>query len=176
MNSDAKIDLVLKELNKLRDDMKHLILVNTSLVQEIANQINTKIDILCNIENVNSNAKVSQNKKVLTKTMFFKSELKKDINKYINILYSQEDLDGLYNNPEVKSKKTELQKKNKIIDLLYIQITKNNLENNLENPQGGKMISLNEKLKIIYEEYKKNLNINSDDDNSITSEETKEDN
>lgn len=149
--SDSKLDLIIKELNKLKEEFNtykeytdNIVTVNTSLVQEIANQINTKIDILCNIENsTNINKTASKKSKVLTKTAYFKEKLKNNLNEFIDVLYTEEELKELYKNSEVSSKKTENSKKTKIIDLLYNNITKNDEDKH-------------NKLKSLYEEYKKN--------------------
>lgn len=149
--SDSKLDLIIKELNKLKEEFNNykeytdnIVTVNTSLVQEIANQINTKIDILCNIENsTNTNKTSSKKSKVLTKTAYFKEKLKNNLNEFIDVLYTEDELKELYKNSEVSSKKTENSKKTKIIDLLYNNITKNDEDKH-------------NKLKSLYEEYKKN--------------------
>jgi hypothetical protein len=149
--SDSKLDLIIKELNKLKEEFNNykeytdnIVTVNTSLVQEIANQINTKIDILCNIENsTNINKTSSKKSKVLTKTAYFKEKLKSNLNEFIDVLYTEDELKELYKNSEVSSKKTENSKKTKIIDLLYNNITKNDEDKH-------------DKLKSLYEEYKKN--------------------
>ena len=75
------------------------------------------------------------------------------MNEFINVLYTEEDIKKLYDNEEVKSKKTETTKKNKIIDILYNNITKNDEEKN-------------NKLKSLYEDYKKNI-----DEESVNSDE-----
>jgi len=162
-STDSKLDLIIKELNKLKQEFNsykeytdNIVSVNTNLVQEIANQINTKIDILCNIENstnVNSSKNITKKNKSLSKTAFFKDKLKVNMNEFINVLYTEEDIKKLYDDEEVKSKKTETTKKNKIIDILYNNITKNDEEKN-------------NKLKSLYEDYKKNI-----DEESVNSDE-----
>jgi hypothetical protein len=162
-STDSKLDQIIKELNKLKQEFNsykeytdNIVSVNTNLVQEIANQINTKIDILCNIENstnVNSTKSSTKKNKSLSKTAFFKDKLKVNINEFINVLYTEAEIKNLYDNDDVKSKKTETTKKNKIIDLLYNHITKNDEEKH-------------NKLKSLYEDYKKNI-----DNESVTSEE-----
>lgn len=162
-STDSKLDLIIKELNKLKQEFNsykeytdNIVSVNTNLVQEIANQINTKIDILCNIENstnVNSSKNTTKKNKSLSKTAFFKDKLKVNMNEFINVLYTEEDIKKLYDDEEVKSKKTETTKKNKIIDILYNNITKNDEEKN-------------NKLKSLYEDYKKNI-----DEESVNSDE-----
>jgi len=149
--SDSKLDLIIKELNKLKEEFHNykeytdnIVTVNTTLVQEIANQINTKIDILCNLENsTNANKTVTKKNKILTKTAYFKEKLKINLNEFIDVLYTEDDINELYKNSEVVSKKTENSKKTKIIDLLYNNITKNDEDKH-------------NKLKSLYEEYKKN--------------------
>ena len=162
-STDSKLDQIIKELNKLKQEFNsykeytdNIVSVNTNLVQEIANQINTKIDILCNIENstnVNSTKSSTKKNKSLSKTAFFKDKLKANINEFINVLYTEDEIKKLYEHDDVKSKKTEITKKNKIIDLLYNHITKNDEEKH-------------NKLKALYEDYKKNI-----DNESVTSEE-----
>jgi hypothetical protein len=162
-STDSKLDQIIKELNKLKQEFNsykeytdNIVSVNTNLVQEIANQINTKIDILCNIENstnVNSTKTSTKKNKSLSKTAFFKDKLKANINEFINVLYTEDEIKNLYEHDDVKSKKTETTKKNKIIDLLYNHITKNDEEKH-------------NKLKALYEDYKKNI-----DNESVTSEE-----
>ena len=162
-STDSKLDQIIKELNKLKQEFNsykeytdNIVSVNTNLVQEIANQINTKIDILCNIENstnVNSTKSSTKKNKSLSKTAFFKDKLKANINEFINVLYTEDEIKKLYEHDDVKSKKTEITKKNKIIDLLYNHITKNDEEKH-------------NKLKALYEDYKKNI-----DNESLTSEE-----
>ena len=162
-STDYKLDQIIKELNKLKQEFNsykeytdNIVSVNTNLVQEIANQINTKIDILCNIENstnVNSTKSSTKKNKSLSKTAFFKDKLKANINEFINVLYTEDEIKKLYEHDDVKSKKTETTKKNKIIDLLYNHITKNDEEKH-------------NKLKALYEDYKKNI-----DNESVTSEE-----
>ena len=162
-STDSKLDLIIKELNKLKQEFNsykeytdNIVSVNTNLVQEIANQINTKIDILCNIENstnVNSTKSSTKKNKSLSKTAFFKDKLKANINEFINVLYTEDEIKNLYEHDDVKSKKTETTKKNKIIDLLYNHITKNDEEKH-------------NKLKALYDDYKKNI-----DNESVNSEE-----
>lgn len=162
--NDKKIDDIINKLNQLTDDFNKfkntiddIIIMNTTLVQEIANQINTKIDILCNLEtsSTTSSKPAPKKNKALSKPAFFKDKLKVNLNEFLDILYTQNDIDELYNNTEVKSKKTETTKKNKLIDLLYTMVTKDN--------------DKNKKLKDLFDNYKKNM------DNIYDDEETKND-
>ena len=144
------MDKIMEKLTKLEAEIadykkftESIILVNTTLVQEIANNIDIKLDILCNLDNTNASTNKAQVKKSksISKSAFFKNKLKENINEYIDILYTEDEIKELDNHTDVKNKKTQLLKKNKIIDLLYINITKNDAQKNT-------------KLKNIYDEYK----------------------
>ena len=144
------MDKVMEKLNKMEAELaeykkytESIILVNTSLIQEIANNIDIKLDILCNLDNSNTSANKAQVKKskAVSKSAFFKNKLKENMNEYVDILYTEDEVKELYAHDEVKVKKTETLKKNKIIDLLYVNITKNDAQKNT-------------KLKNIYDEYK----------------------
>ena len=136
-----------------------IIIMNTTLVQEIANQINTKMDILCNLEtsSTTSSKPAAKKNKALSKPAFFKDKMKANMNEFLDILYTQEEMNNLYNNSEVKSKKTETTKKNKIIDLLYSLVTKDT--------------DKNKKLKDLFDNYKKNMDNIYDDEEETKSEE-----
>lgn len=150
--NDKRIDEIINKLNILNDDFNKfkstiddIIIMNTTLVQEISNQINTKIDILCNLETsaINQNKSNIKKNKSLSKPAFFKDKLKLNINEFLNILYTEEDIKSLENNPEVINKKSKTTQKNKIIDLLYSNITKN--------------VEKNKKLKELFDNYKQNI-------------------
>ena len=161
--NEKKLDEIISKLNHLSSEFQQIknifddiIIINTTLSQEIGNQINTKLDILCNLDsstNATATKTVSKKTKALSKPAFFKEKVKENINEFLDILYSQEDINNLYNNEDVKSKKSDLTKKNKLIDLLYALITKDN--------------DKNKKLKDLFDNYKKNM------DNIYEEEETK---
>lgn len=161
--NDKKIDEIIVKLNQLTNDFNKfkstiddIIIMNTTLVQEIANQINTKIDILCNLETTsNASSKPATKKnKALSKPAFFKDKVKNNINEFIDILYTQDDINEFQNSADVKSKKTETTKKNKLVDLLYTYVTKDT--------------DKNKKLKDLFDNYKKNI------DNVYDEEESKD--
>ncbi len=164
--NDKKMDDIIIKLNKLTDDFNKfkntiddIIIMNTTLVQEIANQINTKMDILCNLDSSSqASAKTAVKKtKALSKPAFFKDKLKTNINEFINVLYTDEDINNALADQEVKNKKNETAKKNKAIDILYSIVTKDTEKN--------------KKLKELFDSYKQNAdNIYNDD------EETKSEN
>lgn len=148
-----RLNNIEREFAEYRKFTENVILINTNLVQEIANNIDGKLDLLCNNEKPSATSAKATTKvnKVLTKNAFFKEKLKKNMNEYINELYTGEEIKDLYNNSDVVSKKTDLLKKNKIIDLLYLNITKND---------PGKNII----LKNIYDKYK--LDVENEEDNA----------
>lgn len=161
-HNDKKFDEIINKLDKLNDDFSKfkniiddVIIMNTTLVQEIANQINTKMDILCNLVNTTQNQNKPQVKKAkaLSKPAFFKDKLKININEFLDILYSSEDIETINKNSEVKNKTNDTAKNNKVIDLLYTLVTKNTEKN--------------KKLKELFDEYKQNS------DNIYNEEETK---
>lgn len=163
------METILKEITQLRLELnehkkftENAILQNTALLQEIANNIDVKLDILCNIEKPTAAvAKApAKSNKAPTKNTFFKNALKKNMNEYVDTLYTALDLKALQDHPEVVQKQTEVQKKNKIIDLLYAHITKN-------DTTGKKKI-----LSDIYEKYKNEFENSSEiADNESTTDE-----
>jgi hypothetical protein len=150
---------IIKRLNRLENELaeqrkytESIILANTSLIQEIANNIDVKLDILCNIEKPAPSAtKSAKNVKVQTKNVFFKNKLKNNINEYIDVLYTADDIKELYEHPDVTKLKTEVSRKNKVIDMTYAYITKTDKAKNIL-------------LTNIYEKYKSEVE-NDDDDN-----------
>lgn len=156
----AKLIDMEKEIAEYKKFSESAILVNTTLIQEIASNIDIKLDILCNLDkDKTSTSKPSVKKnKALSKAAFFKNKLKENINEYVDILYTENEIKELYNHDDVKIKKTEILKKNKVIDLIYINITKNDAQKNT-------------KLKNIYDEYK--IDIEKEDAEEDDDEETK---
>ncbi len=134
-------ELILQRLSQLESKVEEVVLANSAIVSRIANNIELKIDILSNAENIinNQKAKVSE-VKVKAKSSFFKDEFKKDKNCYLNNLYTQDEIDELYELDEIKKKSKEEHKLSKIGEYIYKKITKDST----------KLAELNR----IYEEYK----------------------
>ena len=152
---------IIKRLNRIEVEFaeykkytESVILANTSLVQEIANNIDVKLDILCNIEKpAASTAKAAaKTNKVQAKNTFFKNKLKSNINEFVDVLYTADDIKELYQHPNVTNpnNKTEVSRKNKVIDMLYAHITKTDKAKNIL-------------LSNIYDKYK--LDIENSEDN-----------
>ena len=97
--NDKKIDDVINKLNQLTEDFNKfkntiddIIIMNTTLVQEIANQINTKMDILCNLEtsSTTSSKPTAKKNKALSKPAFFKDKMKANMNEFIEDVDKEE--------------------------------------------------------------------------------------
>jgi hypothetical protein len=144
-------------ISEYKKQIEQVMIHNSIEVQTIATEMGAKIDIMCNIEkptNTSSTKSSTKSSKILTKNAFFKDKLKKNLNEYIDVLYTENDIDELKNHPDVTGKKTDILKKNKIIDILY---------NNITKVDSGKNII----LKNIYDKYKENEE-NVDDTSSET--------
>ena len=140
-----------------KKEIEQVMVYNTVEVQTIATEMGAKIDIMCNIDKPNtSNAKIpTKTNKILSKNAFFKDKLKKNMNEYVDILYTESDINELKNHTDVLNKKTDILKKNKIIDILY---------NNITKIDSGKNII----LKNIYDKYKQDQE---NEDNEINEDE-----
>jgi len=124
----SRISKLEKENVKFKEELKNMIIYENSVMTEIANKIETKLDMFSNIEMNDNNKNSNKTVKKLTALNFLKQELKNDINKYLDILYISEDLNKILEKKEVKSKKSNVDKNNKIISLLYSDVIKKNSE------------------------------------------------
>lgn len=122
----AKIASLEKTVISQKNYIDNCINVNTAHINEIANNIDVKLDILLNVDKKAQSkplAKKIENKP-LAKMAFFKSNYKENNQIYINILYTENDIKEAYENDEVKSKKADSAKLTKVSDILYKLITK----------------------------------------------------
>jgi hypothetical protein len=147
-------------ISEYKKEIEQVMVYNTVEVQTIATEMGAKIDIMCNIDRSNVTSTKTTNKvnKILTKNAFFKDKLKKNMNEYIDILYTENDINELKNHADVLNKKTDILKKNKIIDILY---------NNITKIDSGKNII----LKNIYDKYKQDKENESNEDDGINEDE-----
>lgn len=159
MASQSDFKLILDRLDSLQKTVEDMVLANNAMVSRIANNIELKIDILSNADKIITNHKTASNKKVKAKSVFFREEYKKDKEVYMNILYTQSDIDQLYELEEIKNKKKEDHKVSKICEYLYKKITQD----------ATKLAELNKH----YEAYKIEMESTEDNDNE---EETKDNN
>lgn len=108
---------------------------NNALVQQIANQIELKLDLLCNGEASQQRTP----KKPKIKKVFFKDALKENINAYIDELYTQADLDRIGAIVRANTK-TKIHHAGKIADAIFEEIKQDT----------ARLTKLNE----LYEQYK----------------------
>ncbi len=120
---ESQIAKLIEHIRKLEEavekqsaEMANITTANTALVQQIANQIELKLDLLCNGEA----SQQSPPKKVKNKNIYFKDVLKENINAFLGELYSQEDLDRI--SETVKPQKTEALRISKISVILFGEI------------------------------------------------------
>jgi hypothetical protein len=151
--SSCKCKEVLAKVAELESRIEEMVLANNAIVSRIANNIELKLDILANSEQMVSSQK-SSIKKAKTKPVFFKDLVKESYSKYMDVLYSSDRVDELLELEEVKSKKTQATKMNKVADFLYKDFKNNK--------------AYQSKFDEIYAEYKNSLEVEEE-------EETKED-
>lgn len=134
-NNDNQIAKLTEHIQKLEEKLNECLMANNALVQQIANRIELKLDLLCNGEA----SQQRQPKKIKNKKSFFKDALKENIEAYINELYTQEDLDRI--GAIVKTTtRTEIHRVPKIADTIFEEIKQD----------AARLTKLNE----IYEQYK----------------------
>lgn len=134
-NLRMKVDELIKEVRQIKKDninfqknIEAMITMGVANNTITTNTILAKLDILSNLpSNIDDGAKsTSKPKRTMITSTFFKQELKSDMNKYIDILYTKDDIDNLKKDPEVLKKKTESDKNIKLISLIYMNIIKPN--------------------------------------------------
>jgi len=131
---------ILERLNSLEKTVEDMVLANNAMITRIANNIELKIDILSNVDQVvNNQKKATSSKKPKAKAQFFKELFKTKQAEYNNILYSNDDIAKYMNLDEIKQKKEE-HKISKVSEFIYKDI--------------GKDATKLRKLNEVYEEYK----------------------
>lgn len=147
----ASMKEIMERMNAMEKKLEEMVIANNAIVSTIANNIELKIDLLLNADKILTQQKTTtSNKKVKSKSAFFKEKIKENKDAYINILYSNEDIEKLMDLAEVKSKKEGMNRISKMSEYLYKQIT----------GDASKLAKLNE----IYEEYKKEQSEETDED------------
>lgn len=119
---EIKMDIL-----QLKEEMNISNIKNETLY----NEIHTKVDIICNFESTGKSIKKQEKsltKKPDTKITYFKKEFKKDIQIFINKLYTQNDIDTCMNHDDVKSKNTQTDKIKKLADIIYKDVVNVNIE------------------------------------------------
>jgi len=115
--SGCKCQELISKISELEAKLEEMVLANSRIVSKIANNIELKLDIIANSEQIVASAKTT--KKLKAKNAFFKDLVKDDLKKYYNILYTQGRVEEISATEEVKSKKTQAAKNSKIAELLY---------------------------------------------------------
>lgn len=119
-------DTVISKYDEIITILNH----KNSIVEELFNKVETKLDIYSNIEYsapATGSAAASSAKKSTTKITslaFLKKELTDDLLKFVDVLYTNADIERINENSEVKKKKSESEIKNKIISILHGEIKK----------------------------------------------------
>lgn len=135
---DAKFAQLEQQVCKMARTLERANAANAVLMQTLLNQIEQKLDVLANGE-VGGRPKATPK----TKNQLLKNKLKENIDSYLGVLYTQEDLDRLYLHEEVASR-SEAHKVGRLADILYKEIQ--------STPE------LKAKLDAIHDEYKATFN------------------
>lgn len=119
-----------KELQELK---KEIISINDRMteMQDMMKLLNAKLDLFKNLEpetreNINAGA-TNQGKKPLRASVF-KTLFAEDQDKYIDLLYTKEELDNAMNDPEVTKKRKQEDKLKKAADIIFHTCIKNNTQ------------------------------------------------
>jgi len=133
---------VLDLLKKISKDVENLnVRMNTietkqgediSKCQEMFKILNAKIDIFKNLESESREAvlqKTASGKRP-TKPSFMKLIFINERDQHMNILYTQDEIDALYETDEVKAKKKEADRTAKVASMIYTEHIKK------DNPPG----------------------------------------
>lgn len=134
---DAKFEQLEAHIRKLTSELERANAANQVMMQTLLNQIEQKLDVLANGE-PSSKPKVS----LKNKNQLLKAKLKEDVNTYLGVLYTAEDLQRLFDHEEVASR-NEAHKVGRLADILYKEIQ--------ANP------ALKAKMDAIHDEYKASL-------------------
>lgn len=127
----SKVEELISKVSSLEKDIKKHIDEKYELVELLENRIEKKIDVIANLEkSTNNNSSTTTNadssKKKETPLNFLYRELKTDMNKYIDILYTNDDIDNLSSNDKVVSTSGAIAKRKKLISLVYSEVIKPN--------------------------------------------------
>jgi hypothetical protein len=121
--SNIEIVKLLKQMSKDLDQIKEnvdTLMLTDSKSDDMYKILNAKLDLFKNLDlDSRENLADSKSDKKPTKPSFFKKIFLEEPNKYLNILYTQDEIDALYTNEEVTKKKKDSEKSNKVANLLY---------------------------------------------------------
>lgn len=137
--SNTEVIDILKNLSKDMEEMKVAIKElqedNASSAvnaEKMYKTLNVKFDMFKNLE-AQSRETIQQSASTgrkLTRPAFFKKIFIEDRDKYINLLYTQEEIDAAFQEKEVIAKKKEADRISKVVTIIYTNHIKAN------NPEG----------------------------------------
>ena len=121
--SNAEIVKLLKQMSKDLEQIKEnvdALMLTDRKSDDMYKTLNAKLDLFKNLDlDSRENLTDTKSDKKPTKPSFFKKIFLEEPDKYLNILYTQDEIDTLYANEEVTKKKKDSEKANKVANLLY---------------------------------------------------------
>lgn len=129
-----KVDVLTEKMNEFEEDqitfqdnIKEIVILKNSIIEESLSIQGAKLDLFAN-KDIIELAPKSVKKTTTTQSplMFIKSQMKHDINKYLNDLYTNEDLEDVEENDKVKSKKAGISKNEAIASAIFTTVIKPN--------------------------------------------------
>ena len=138
----SKIDELINQITNLRIkqnefeiEIKQHINDKYDLIETLETKIEKKIDVITNLDKNITSVSASSNasgstenstKKKETPLSFLYRELKTDINKYVDILYTDKDIETYSMDEKITSTSGATAKRKKLISLIYNEIIKPN--------------------------------------------------
>lgn len=135
MSSNGEIIQLLKSLAKdvseLKTAIKELQEDNASSAvnaEKMYKTLNVKFDIFKNLEAQSRETiqQTSASTRKITRPAFFKNLFMQERDKYLNVLYTQEEVDAAFQEKDVLAKKKEMDRISKVVTILYTKHIKAN--------------------------------------------------
>ena len=129
----TKVEELILKVSSLEKDIKKHIDEKYELIELLEVQIEKKIDVIANLDKSSSSssgnaASGEKYKKKETPLNFLYRELKTNVDKFLNVLYTSDDIENLSSNDKVTSTNGAIAKRKKLISLIYSEIIKPNKE------------------------------------------------
>jgi|JI10StandDraft_1071094.scaffolds.fasta_scaffold134432_4 hypothetical protein len=129
----TKVEELILKVSSLEKDIKKHIDEKYELIELLEVQIEKKIDVIANLDKSSSSssgnaASGDSSKKKETPLNFLYRELKTNVDKFLNVLYTSDDIENLSSNDKVTSTNGAIAKRKKLISLIYSEIIKPNKE------------------------------------------------
>lgn len=122
---------IAKDLSEMKISIKELQEDNASSAvsaEKMYKDLNMKFDIFKNLESQSREIiqqKTTSDRK-LTRPALFKKLFTEEREKYLNTLYTQDEIDTAFNDDEVQAKKKESDRVSKVVNILYTKHIKGN--------------------------------------------------